>query len=75
MIHQGEYGLYMDKIDKTAFSLRCLHDGGDEKQHWRLVTPQERIQAIETMRKILYGENATAARLQRVIEVAKFKKE
>jgi len=65
--------LYTDKIDKTAFSLGHLHDGGDEKQHWRLVTPQERIQAIEAMRKILYGKDATAARLQRVFEVTKFK--
>ncbi len=65
--------MFTDKIDKTAFSVGHLYDGGDEKQYWHLRTPQERIQAIEAMRKILYGEDATTARLQRIFEVAKIK--
>jgi hypothetical protein len=63
-----------DKLDKSNFSIGDLHDGGDEKQYWQSRSPLERLQAIETMRKILYGSDATK-RLSRFFEIAEFKKD
>ena len=39
----------INKIDRSAFSIGSLHDGGDEKDYWKCKSPQERIQAIEMM--------------------------
>ena len=62
-----------NKIDKSAFSIVDLHESGDEKKYWSSKSPQERVQAIEIMRKILYGEDATTARLQRILEITELK--
>ena len=35
-------------------------------------SPIERFEAVEFLRKIAYGRDATTARLQRVIETAEF---
>lgn len=58
------------KIDKSAFSIGCLHDGGDEKAYWLSKSPQERIEAIEIMRQILYGYDPATTRLERFFEIA-----
>jgi len=58
------------KIDKSAFSIGSLHDGGDEKAYWLSKTPQERIEAIEIMRQILYGYDPATTRLERCFEFA-----
>jgi len=62
------------KVDRSAFSIGSLHDGGDEKEYWKSKTPQERMQAIEIMRKIIYG-NASAKRLSRFFEITEIKKD
>ena len=58
------------KIDKTALSVETLLGESDDKAYWLSRTPQERLQHIEILRRINYGDRATA-RLQRVLEVAK----
>ncbi|HOC31861.1 MAG: hypothetical protein GYA63_01750 [Armatimonadetes bacterium] len=58
------------RIDRTAFSVVSLRDADDEVAYWRLKTPVERLQALETIRQILYGYDPITARLQRVFEVA-----
>jgi len=62
------------KIDKSAFAIGDLHDGGDEKAYWLSKTPEERIQAIEIMRRIIYGDAAATQRLQRFFEITELKK-
>lgn len=57
------------KIDKTAFSVTPLFDNADEKAYWLSRSPQERLRHIEILRRINYGDQATA-RLQRVLELA-----
>jgi hypothetical protein len=57
------------KLDKTAFSIAPLFDESDEKAYWLSRTPQERLHHIEILRRINYGDSATA-RLQRVLELA-----
>jgi hypothetical protein len=60
------------KIDRSAFSVVRLEEQDEEdKRYWRGKTPQERLEAVETMRRIAYGYDPTTARLQRVLEVAR----
>ena len=51
------------KVDRSAFSIGNLYDGGDEKEYWLSKSPQERIEAIEIMRKIIYGYDSSTGRL------------
>lgn len=57
------------KIDKTAFSVGSLRDLSDEKAYWLSKTPQERLEALELMRQIVYGYDPSTTRLQKVFEV------
>ncbi|HSU14329.1 MAG TPA: hypothetical protein VLK66_09545 [Longimicrobium sp.] len=57
------------RVDRSALSLVPLFDELDEQRYWRSRTPAERLRHLETLRRINYGDQATA-RLQRVLEVA-----
>lgn len=57
-------------IDKTVFSIVDSHDISEEKAYWLKKSPQERLAAVEFMRIINYGEDATAQRLSRFFEIA-----
>jgi hypothetical protein len=58
-------------IDRTAFSVTSLQEQQlEEKRYWLSKTPHERLQAVETMRQIIYGYDPASTRLQRVFEVA-----
>lgn len=56
-------------VDRSALSVSGLHEGSDEKDYWLSKTPEERLQALELMRQILYGYDPSTARLQRVLTV------
>lgn len=56
------------KVDRTAFVVTSLHES-DEKEYWLSKTPEERLQALELMRQVVYGYDPTTARLQRVLEI------
>jgi hypothetical protein len=56
------------KVDRNVVIIAALDDDTDEKEYWLSRTPQERLQHLETLRRINYGHLATA-RLQRVLEV------
>ncbi len=55
-------------LDKTALSTAPLFDESDIKSYWLSRTPHERLRYMETLRRMNYGDRATA-RLQRVLEV------
>ena len=55
-------------IQRTAFTVASLFDESDEKSYWLSKTPYERLQAVELMRRIIYGYDPSATRLQRVLE-------
>jgi hypothetical protein len=61
-------------MDRTALSVVSLYDESDEKYYWRSKSPQERLEAVETMRQIIYGYDPSTSRLQRLLEVAEFQK-
>lgn len=57
------------RIDKSAFSIASLHDESDEKVYWLSKSPYERLQAVEQMRRIIYGYDPAVARMQKVLEI------
>ena len=59
------------KLDKTAFSVGYLNDESGEKAYWLSKKPSERLEMIEFLRRINYGEAAASRRIQRFFEVAK----
>jgi hypothetical protein len=56
-------------MDKSAFSVVALRDEGDDRAYWQVRTAIERLEAVEQMRRIIYGYDP-ATRLQRFFEVA-----
>ena len=55
------------KIDRKVFSVVSLDDKDDYHDYWLEKTAIERLKHIETLRRINYG-NAATARLQRIFE-------
>lgn len=62
------------RLDRTAFSVVALHDNSHERDFWQTKTPQERLEALEYLRRTAYGHDAATARLQRVLEIAQREK-
>jgi hypothetical protein len=56
------------KVRRDVFKVTSLFDQSDDKEYWLSKTPQERLEAVELMRQIIYGDEA-AKRLQRVLEI------
>jgi len=61
------------KMRKDVFKVSNVFEESDEKAYWLSKSPEERLEAVEIMRRILYGYNPSSTRLQRVIEVAQRK--
>jgi hypothetical protein len=57
------------KVRRDVFKVTSLFDRSDDKEYWLSKTPEERLEAVEIMRRIVYGDEA-AKRLQRVLEIA-----
>jgi hypothetical protein len=58
-------------FDKTALSVVPLSAAGDEREYWLSKTPEERLRAVELIRRTLYGYTDPPPRLQRLLEVAR----
>jgi hypothetical protein len=54
------------QVDKTAFSVASLFDESDETAYWLSKTPYERLQAVELMRQVIYGDQPASSRFQRL---------
>jgi hypothetical protein len=63
----------LPKLDKSILSVSRLDDVSDEKEYWLSKTPIERLKALEINRRMVYGYDRTASRLQRFLEVAELK--
>jgi hypothetical protein len=59
----------MQTMDKSAFSVASLRDEGDDRAFWQVRTAIERLEAVDQMRRIIYGYDP-ATRLQKLFEVA-----
>lgn len=63
----------LNKREIRVFSTFEEADNAD-KNYWHSKTPAERLEALELMRQSAYGyEDATAGRLQRVLEIVEGK--
>ncbi len=58
------------RMNKSVFSVGALHEPAREKFYWLSKTPAERLEALETMRQIIYGYDPASTRLQRIFAVA-----
>lgn len=63
------------KLDKKSFSIISLkeNENNSDVKFWLSKTPQERIQAVEYLRQLMYGYDPATERLQRFFETAEFK--
>jgi hypothetical protein len=57
------------RVDRRAFSVASLRDDSGDRRYWWSRTPHERLEVLEALRRMNYGDRATA-RLPRVLEVA-----
>ncbi len=58
------------KVDREVMSVGSVLEPSDEMVYWLSKTPQERLQAAELMRQIVYGYDPATTQLQRVLEIA-----
>jgi hypothetical protein len=59
-------------LDKSVLQVSTLEAQGDDRQYWFAKTPEERLAAMEYLRRINYGHDRVRTRLQRVLEVIEF---
>jgi len=62
-----------EKIRKDIFEVADLHET-DDAAYWRERNPLERIEAIEFMRKAMFGNDRVSQRLQRVLTIVELKR-
>jgi hypothetical protein len=63
---------FLSHFNKTAFSVVSLNEKSDEKEYWLSKTEEERLQAIEFMRQVMYDYDPSTTRLQIIFTVAQF---
>jgi hypothetical protein len=58
------------EIDRNVLSVVSQEEQEkEEKSYWLNKKPEERLEALETTRQMIYGYNPATTRLQRVLEV------
>jgi hypothetical protein len=57
------------RLDRTKFSVVGIDEPDDSLAYWLTRPIEERLQALERLRRISYGHTIATGRLQRVIEV------
>jgi hypothetical protein len=60
-------------IQRDVFEIVDLKDA-DDSDYWHGRSPIERVEAIEFMRKVMFGNDRVSKRLQRVLTVVELKK-
>jgi hypothetical protein len=75
VIDPSGYNGYMNavdqvRLDRSVFEVASLDDEDPDKAYWQSKSPQERMEALELLRQIIYGYDPATTRLQRVLEVA-----
>jgi hypothetical protein len=61
-----------EKIRRDVFEVANLREA-DDSAYWRGRSPAERIEAIEFMRRVMFGNDRVSERLQRVLAVAELR--
>jgi hypothetical protein len=58
------------KVNRKRVTVSALAAPADDVDYWRSRSPGERLQHVEFLRLINYGQAAVSGRLKRVLEVA-----
>ncbi|HME08403.1 MAG TPA: hypothetical protein VKG25_15210 [Bryobacteraceae bacterium] len=61
------------RLDRTQFSVARLTDPDDSLEYWLSRPVEERLRALEFLRRTFYGPSASE-RIQRVLEVSKLER-
>jgi hypothetical protein len=61
------------RLDRTQFSVARLTDPDDALDYWLSRPIEERLRALELLRRIFYGD-AACGRIQRVLEVVQLER-
>jgi hypothetical protein len=61
------------QVDRTALSVTALDDDANDLDYWLSKTPDQRMEALELLRQVIYGYDPADARLQRILEVVDLK--
>jgi hypothetical protein len=62
------------RLGRTQFSVARLTDSDDALAYWLSRPVEERLWALERLRRIPYGDTVASGRLQRVLEVARLER-
>jgi hypothetical protein len=66
----SEDGFEDFRLDRTQFSVVRLTDPDDAVAYWLSRPVEERLRALELLRRTFYGYTSASEGLQRVLEVA-----
>ena len=58
------------KVERAAFDVVPLDRQDDDLAYWLTRSVEERLEAIEVQRQVIYGYDPATDRLRRVLEVA-----
>jgi hypothetical protein len=61
-------------LDRAHFSVARLTDPDDAPRYWLSRPVEERLQALELLRRTFYGYTGAGEGLQRVLEVAQLER-
>jgi len=61
-----------ETIQKNVFEIVDLKDA-DDSDYWIDRSPIERVEAIEFMRKVMFGNDRVSERLQRILTIVELK--
>jgi len=61
-------------MDKKILKITSIHAGNDHN-YWRKESYLKRIEALEEIRRIIFGYDASAERLQRTLTITQLKKD
>ncbi|MBI5085249.1 MAG: hypothetical protein HZB13_11700 [Acidobacteria bacterium] len=60
-----------DRVDRSKISVARLTDPDDALAYWLSRSPVERLQAMEQLRRTLYGEDYDVGGVQKIVEIVK----
>jgi hypothetical protein len=71
-MHRVVAEMIEERLDKTVFSFTTFDQAeADDVNYWLSKSPAERIEALEYLRRWVYGDDQVDARLQRVFTIVK----
>lgn len=61
-------------MNKNIFQVTSVRDGNDH-DYWKQKSYSERLNALEQLRRIVFGYDPATARLQRIITITQLKED